>query len=69
MKTTKTQSIYSMLVRSQENERSLSECAVYGLLLVSTVFSIWQAAVSPVTVPVRFTTNVAQVAMVESDQA
>ena len=51
MKNETFESTYAMLVRSEEKERSLSETAVYLLLILSTVFSIWQAAHQPVTVP------------------
>lgn len=47
------QSTYSLLVRSEERERNLSETAVYMLLIVSSAFSIWQFAHQPFTVPVR----------------
>lgn len=46
------ESIYALLIRSEEKERSLSETVVYLLLLASAVFSIWSAAVQPFRVPV-----------------
>ena len=44
-------STYTLLVRSEEKERSLSETAVYLLFTLSAVFSIWQAAQQPVNLP------------------
>jgi len=49
---TPTESTYSLLVRSEEKERNLSETAVYTMLTLSTVFSLWQFANQPFTVPV-----------------
>ena len=51
MKTETFESTYAMLIRSEEKERSFSETAIYLLLILSTVFSIWQAVHQPVTVP------------------
>ena len=45
-------SIYTLLVSSEEKERSLSETAVYVLLILGAVFSIWQVALQPVNMPV-----------------
>lgn len=45
------ESTYAMLVRSEEKERSISETLVYGLMILSTVASIWQVALQPITVP------------------
>ncbi len=69
MKTETFESTYSMLVRSEEKERSLSETAVYLLLIVSTAFSIWQAAHQRVIVPASFgTPSFAQSAHVNSSR-
>lgn len=38
------ESTYALLVRSEEKERNLFEGAVYLVLILSAVFSIWQAA-------------------------
>ncbi len=58
------ESIYSLFVRSEEKERSLGETAVYLLFIASAVFSIWQVAQQPVTLPTglefRSSTPVAQ---------
>jgi len=35
---------YALLIRSQEKGRSALEIAVYGLVALSTVISIWQFA-------------------------
>lgn len=49
------ESTYAMLVRSEEKERSLSETAVYLLLIMSMVFSVWEAAQMRVTIPENLT--------------
>ena len=46
------ESTYSLLVHSQERERNLSETAVYTMLTLSIMFSLWQAVQQPFTVPV-----------------
>jgi uncharacterized membrane protein len=51
MKTETFESTYALILRSDEKERSVSETVVYLVLIVSTVFSIWQAAHMRVTVP------------------
>ncbi len=52
MKTsTHKESTYALLVRSEEKERNASEAIVYTLLILSAVFSIWQAAHQPIVVP------------------
>lgn len=51
MKTQTFESTYAMLLRSDEKERSVSETAVYLLLIVAMAFSVWQAAHQRVTVP------------------
>ena len=45
------ESTYALLVRSSEEERSLPETAVYVLLILCTVFSIWQSAQQPFKLP------------------
>ena len=45
------QSTYALLVRSEEEERSFTETAVYLLFIASAVFSIWQVAQQPITLP------------------
>ena len=47
----KTQSTYSLLVKSQETGRSIFEGAVYAMVVLSTVVSILQFASQSVTVP------------------
>jgi hypothetical protein len=37
-----TQSIYGLLVRSEEKSRSIMETAVYAMCIVSAVAAIWQ---------------------------
>ena len=53
MKTEPFESTYALLVRSEEKERSASETVIYMVLILSTVFSIWQAAQQTVTVPTK----------------
>ena len=43
------ESTYALIVRSEEKERNLFEGAVYLVLILSAVVSIWQAAHQPVT--------------------
>jgi hypothetical protein len=45
------ESTYALLVRSEEGQRNLSESAVYVLLILCTVFSIWQSARQPFQLP------------------
>ncbi len=51
MNTQTFESTYALIVRSEEKERSVTESVVYLLLVLSTVFSIWQAVHQRVTVP------------------
>lgn len=44
-----TNSTYAVLVRSEQEERSAFEGAVYLLFILSAVFSIWQVALQPIT--------------------
>ena len=47
-----TESTYALLVQSEDKERNLSETAIYMLLILGTVFSVWQVAQQPVNLPV-----------------
>lgn len=38
------ESTYALLMRSQEEERSIPETAVYLLLILAMTFSVWQTA-------------------------
>jgi len=70
MNTEAFESTYAMLVRSEERERSVSETIVYGLLILSTVLTVWQAAQMPVTVPENLSPrSMAQVTAVHSHNA
>ncbi|MFN2508879.1 MAG: hypothetical protein ABR589_08915, partial [Chthoniobacterales bacterium] len=40
-----------LLVRSEAEERSLPETAVYLLLIVCTAFAVWQSAHQPFQLP------------------
>ncbi|HSP44649.1 MAG TPA: hypothetical protein VLO30_01525 [Chthoniobacterales bacterium] len=48
------ESTYALIVRSEEKERSIFEGAVYFVVVLSALFSIWQAATH--TVAVQLTT-------------
>jgi hypothetical protein len=63
------QSPYAMLVSSEEKERNLSETAVYMLLILGAVFSIWHVAQQPVNLPVSGLIQTAPVAQAASTQA
>lgn len=57
------ESTYALIVRSEEKERNLFEGAVYLVLILSAVVSIWQAAHQPITfVRTSATTSIAQTA-------
>ena len=45
------ESTYTLLVRSEENDRGALENVAYFVLILSVVFSLWQAASQPVTIP------------------
>ena len=51
MKNPHTETTYSLLVRSEEKNRSVLEIVVFALFMLSAVFSIWQFAVQPISVP------------------
>ena len=44
-------STYALLVRSQEEENSVYETAIYMLFILSAIFSIWQVAQQPLRLP------------------
>ena len=48
------ESTYALIVRSEEKERGIFEGAVYFAVVLSALFSIWQAATQ--TVPLPLTT-------------
>jgi hypothetical protein len=43
------ESTYALIVRSEEKERNLFEGAVYLVLILSAIVSIWHVAHQPVT--------------------
>ena len=49
--TTHEESTYALLMRSQEEERSIPETAVYLLLILTMAFSFWQTAQQPFQLP------------------
>jgi hypothetical protein len=59
------ESTYSMLVRSEEKDRSLFETIAYSLTILSAVAAIWQFAAQPVKLPVDALPRTASVAQAE----
>jgi hypothetical protein len=56
------ESTYALLVRSEEKERGMFESAAYLIVILSAVFSIWNAAQQSGELPlgeVKHTTSVA----------
>lgn len=45
------ESTYTLLVRSEEKERSLFETIAYSLLILSAVAAIWQFVQQPIHLP------------------
>ena len=45
------ESTYALLMRAQEEERSLPETAVYLLLILTMAFSVWQSVQQPFRLP------------------
>ena len=45
------ESTYALLVRSEEEKRSLFEMIAYGVFILSAVAAIWQFAHQPVNLP------------------
>lgn len=60
------ESTYALIVRSEEKERNLFEGAVYLVLILSAVVSIWQAANQPVDI-VRTSASTAIVQTAETN--
>ncbi len=46
-----TKSLYAMVARADHEERSAYEAAVYMLLILCGVFSMWQVAHQPLRLP------------------
>ncbi|MDQ2824993.1 MAG: hypothetical protein M3R29_06060 [Verrucomicrobiota bacterium] len=51
MNTQHEESTYALLIRSEEKGRGVLETVLYALFILSAVFTIWQFAMQPVTVP------------------
>ena len=45
------ESTYALIIRSEERERGVTEGAVFLLFMLSVLFSIWQVAQQPITLP------------------
>jgi hypothetical protein len=45
------ESTYALLVRSENKKRSAFEGAVYFAVVLSALFTLWQVAKQPVTLP------------------
>jgi hypothetical protein len=56
------ESTYALLMRSEERERGIFEGAVYFAVVLSALFSIWQAGIQTVPLPLTtvHTTSIAQ---------
>ena len=65
----KTQSTYSLLVKSQETGRSIFETVVNTLVVLSTVAAIFQFASQAVIVPVVAEGNASSTLVAKSDSA
>jgi len=46
------ESTYALLVRSEQEKRSLLEMIAYGVFILSVVAAIWQFAHQPVNLPI-----------------
>ena len=62
------ESTYTVLVRSEENDRGVLENVAYFVFILSVVFSIWQAARQPVTIPAGGLTHTASIAQQAASQ-
>jgi hypothetical protein len=60
------ESTYALLVRSEEKERNLFETAIYALFVLCAVFSVWQFAQQPITIPTHIGISDSTVAVVET---
>jgi len=56
------ESTYPLLVHSEEKTRGVLETVVYVLFILSAVFSIWQFAQQPITLPNSIGGGSAQIA-------
>ncbi len=57
------ESTYALIMRSEEKERGATEGAVFLLFMLSVLFTIWQVAQQPITLPtdgIIHTTSFAQ---------
>ena len=59
---------YAVLVRSEQEERSVAEGVVYLLFILCAVFSIWMVANQPITLPVDAATQRASIAQTATGQ-
>jgi hypothetical protein len=51
--TAKRQSTYSLLVRSQETDRSIFETVIYASFILCAIFAVCQFVQQPVTMPTQ----------------
>jgi len=63
------ESTYALLVRSEQEERSLPESGVYFFLIICTAFAVWQSAQQPFKVPHLGMLENAPIAQVVSQSA
>jgi hypothetical protein len=60
------ESTYALLVRSEEKERNLFETAIYVLFVLCAVFSVWQFAHQPITIPTHIGVSESTIAVVDT---
>jgi hypothetical protein len=66
------ESTYALIVRSEERERGVTEGAAFLLFMLCVLFSIWQVAQQPITLPaggIIHTTSFAESAATQSSGA
>ena len=66
------ESTYALIVRSEERERGVTEGAAFLLCMLCVLFSIWQVAQQPITLPtdgIIHTTSFAESAATQSSGA
>ena len=48
---TQHESIYALLIRSEEKSRNALEVAIYPLLILGPLIAMWQFALQPIDIP------------------
>jgi hypothetical protein len=60
------ESIYDLLIHSEEKSRNIFEMVIYPLLILGPVIAIWQFAQQPVNIPAAGLKGASSVALVAS---